>query len=130
MLLFFLMSIEVEYSDNNIPLIIIKTETINETKNITKYKNTLVKLGSGECSEVYLFELENGDKIAGKIIKKGDIENKNEQGLKDKINLQKSFNRPDIVKVIDYFENNNYIFIFLEYCKNLSLKDLINKRGK
>ena len=87
MLIFLLMSINIKYSENDLPLVIIKTEIINETKNITKYKNTLVKLGSGECSEVYLFESENGDKIAGKIIKKGDNEDKNEQGLKDKINL-------------------------------------------
>ena len=42
--------------------------------------------------------------------------------------IQNSINRPDIVKIIDYSENDTYVFLFLEYCKNKSLENLINKR--
>ena len=122
------MSSEIIYSQDDIPIYIING------KNNTKYKNTLESLGNGGFGYVYKFELENGDIVAGKIIDKkkykGENKIKKEQLLKDEINIQKSFNRPDIVKVIDYMEDKKYFFIFLEYCKNGSLQNLVKKRGK
>ena len=123
------MSSKINYSEDGIPIYIISEEPYT-----AKYKNTLEILGNGGYGKVYKFELENGDKVAGKVIDKEKYKGENiikkQQLLKDEINIQKSFNRPDIVKVIDYMEDEKYFFIFLEYCKNGSLQKLLKKRGK
>ena len=92
------------------------------------YKNLGEILGKGGFGSVYKFEEPNGNLIAGKIIRKDLYKNENIELLKQEIELQKSFNRPDIVKIINFHEEEKYIFIFLELCENGSLQDLINKR--
>ena len=77
----------------------------------------------------YLYENNKKEIIACKLMSKsyGGYQFLFRDSLEGII-IQNSINRPDIVKIIDYSENDAYVFLFLEYCKNKSLENLINKR--
>ena len=102
------------------------------------YKRLNENLGQGGFGKVYKFQVisgegsDNKEFIAGKIIKKEiyitdkRIEIKL---LQDEINLQKNLNRSDIVNVINYVDSDEYVYIFLELCKNGSLRKLLNDRN-
>ena len=101
------------------------------------YKRLNENLGQGGFGKVYKFQVISGDGsdnkefIAGKIIKKEKYINDKRieiKLLKDEINLQKNLNRSDIVKVINYVDSDEFVYIFLELCKNGSLMELLKKR--
>ena len=77
----------------------------------------------------YLYENNKKEIIACKLMSKsyGGYQFLYRDSLEGII-IQNSINRPDIVKIIDFSENETYVFLFLEYCKNKSLEKLINKR--
>ena len=120
------MSKDIITPENESPeLVKIEIEENGEKKQTKCYKHEL--LGKGGFGQVYKYTTENGDIIAGKIIdKKQNIKKK--IICQEEINIQKSFDRPDIVKIISYKEDEQFIFIFLEYCENGTLQKLIDKR--
>jgi len=89
-------------------------------------------LGKGAFGTCYLFRAIDKEDIqfyAGKIIKKEKISN-NKKSLLDEINIQRKFNNNSkVVKVKDYFEDDENVYIILEYCKNKSLLDYLIQRG-
>ena len=89
-------------------------------------------LGKGGFGQCYLFrDKEDMDYFyAGKIIKKENVFNQ-KKSLLDEINIQKQFkDNPKVVRVKDYFEDDENVYIILELCKNKSLLDYLYKRGR
>ncbi len=54
------------------------------------------------------------------------IQNVNDIELEKEINVLRSLNHPNIVKVYEYFSDSSYIYITFEYCKMGDLFDQIN----
>jgi len=44
------------------------------------------------------------------------------------VDIQKNLDHPNIVKIFEYFENSNYIFIVMEYLSGGELFDKILKQ--
>ena len=90
------------------------------------------KLGKGGFGTVYEIKLDDKNIFACKTINIQEFQKKyglgRENFMRNEINLQKSFNRPDIIKVKYHKENDNYMFIFLELCNKGSLLDLYNSK--
>ena len=118
-------SIEYLYKSDDIPNKIIYKNKDNKNE---IYENTK-DLAEDYISKTYLFQNKKKEKIAVKLIKKTEIINNN--SIEEMINIQKSIDRPDFSKFINYFEDNkkNNIFLILEYYQNDSLYDLVKKRS-
>jgi len=112
-----------------------KPEEIKDKDGNAKYVKFCNKvLGKGGFGTCYLFRSINKDDMnyyAGKIIQKKNVNNQ-KKSLTDEINIQKLFkNNSKIVGVKDYFEDDDNVYIILEYCKNKSLQDyLIQREGR
>jgi len=96
-----------------------------------KYDNIVLGKGAfGECFQFRAIDKEDMNFYAGKIIKKEKVSN-HKKSLIDEINIQRKFkDNPKVVKVKDYFEDDENVYIILELCKNKSLLDYLKKRGK
>ena len=55
---------------------------------------------------------------------------KNQNMFDDEIEIHKPLNHPNIVKLIDTFENNEKLYLLLEYCENKDLLELLINRKK
>ena len=101
-------------------------------KNMKYIKYDDIELGRGgfgECFQFRAIDKEDMNFYAGKIIKKEKVGN-NRKSLLDEIKVQKQFkDNPKVVKVKDYFEDDENVYIILELCKNKSLADYLKKRG-
>ena len=94
----------------------------------TYYKGKLLgKGGFGQC-----FEFEDKDNhliYAGKIVDKDILTgDKKQENIREEIRIQRTFNSPKILKVNNYFEDSENIYIVTELCKNGTLSDLMKKR--
>ena len=64
------------------------------------------------------------EKVGIKIIKKSTLEtNKDIELVKSEIDIMSIINHKNIIKLIDTFENEEYIFIVIEYMKGGNLTD-------
>ena len=113
--------IKCSYNSDNIP---IKITYYNKNKEEKVYEYNK-PLAEDYISRTYLFENEGKEKIAVKLIKKLRVINNRQ--IIEMIEIQKSINRPDFSKFINKFEDENYIFIILEYYLNDSLYNLVKK---
>ena len=85
-----------------------------------KGKFGLVKLGVHRGS---------GRKVAIKIINKKLVSAIDVQQVKTEIDILKIAKHPNIIQLYDVFENENYIYIIMEYCAGGDLFSYIEKRG-
>lgn len=60
---------------------------------------------------------ESKQRVAIKIINKQNILSKDYDLLKNEVEILKVCQHPNIIKMYDYIENSNYIYIILEYCE-------------
>ena len=64
------------------------------------------------------------EKVGIKIIKKSTLEtNKDIELVKSEIDIMSIIKHKNIIKLIDTFENEEYIFIVIEYMKGGNLTD-------
>ena len=107
-------------------------ETKSKNENIRYIKWEEKALGKGAFGICYKFraiDKKDMNFYAGKIIKKEKVSN-NKKSLLDEINIQKQFkDNPKVVKVKDYFEDDENVYIILELCENKSLLDYLEHRG-
>ena len=72
---------------------------------------------------------QNGRKVAIKIINKKLVCSIDVQQVKTEIDILKIAKHPNIIQLYDVFENENYIYIIMEYCPGGDLFSYIEKRG-
>jgi len=87
------------------------------------YYDVLSDIGKGKFGIVKLgIHKKTGEKVAIKIISK-NMAMKDKELVRTEINIMKLCRHPNIVRLLDHFENAEYIFIVMEY---LSGGDLAN----
>ena len=108
----------------------------NENKIISKNRNTLAdvykiegRLGEGGYGQVYLVRHKKMDLLrAMKVI---PVNSQYEEGKTDEeIELLKQLDHPNIVKLFEYFSDNDRYYLITEYCKGGDLFELIKKKKK
>lgn len=73
------------------------------------------KLGEGAFSVVYAaINKETKEKVAIKVIKKYQLDEKQKANVMKEVNLMSQLNHPNVVKLIDFIENDHYYFIIQE----------------
>lgn len=100
---------------------IVMQESIDENKrqiasrkSIERYKMGGV-LGEGAFSVVYsAVDLVSKEKVAIKIIKKYQLDQKQRDNVLKEVNLMKQLNHPNIVRLIEFIENENYFYLVQE----------------
>jgi Ca2+-binding EF-hand superfamily protein len=97
--------------------------------NFFDYYEMLEDLGEGKFGKVKLgVYKKTREKVAIKIIKKSSLENlKDIELVKSEIDIMKLCRHPNVVKLIDHFENSEYIFIVMELLKGGNLGEYFNK---
>jgi len=100
---------------------------------LSKYKFGF-SLGEGAYSEVFLAtSLETGDKVAIKRVQKlskNDLWTKRKGAQHDEIRLLMLVNHPKIIKLKEFFETRDKLYIVQEYCAGGSLSDMIRREKK
>ncbi|KAI9469947.1 MAG: kinase-like domain-containing protein [Benjaminiella poitrasii] len=111
-------------NDEDIPAIIV------DHKRKKQYKK-LRCLGSGAFGKVYRIQKEtNGQYFAAKIVSKRSLCDKStRKKLFAEINIHRSLKHDYIVKLIEYAEDKNNIYLVLEYCPNNTLSEMLKNRG-
>lgn len=95
---------------------------------LNKYKNKR-RLGKGAYGDVYLVEDDKGQLYALKLISVRMIENEPHlrEYLDGEIECMKTMNSQNIIKLYDVSEDEQSIYLLLEYCDG---GDLINYQAK
>jgi len=90
------------------------------------------ELGKGSYGCVKLaLDKTNGQKYAIKIMsKKAIFEYSNKENLKREINIQRNINHPHITRLYNYFEDNENVYLVLEYAENGSLFHYLRRKKK
>ena len=101
----------------------------NFNENIQDSYNFKNKLGEGGFGTVFLIEHKTtGEVFACKRLAKKKI--KNRETIFSEINLMKSLDHPNIVKLLEVYEDNTYIFMVMENLLGGELFDEILARAK
>eukprot|EP00761_Pharyngomonas_kirbyi_P014910 gb/GECH01014941.1/.p1 GENE.gb/GECH01014941.1/~~gb/GECH01014941.1/.p1 ORF type:complete len:654 (+),score=134.41 gb/GECH01014941.1/:1-1962(+) len=91
----------------------------------------LGKGGFARCYELTPIHKDDVGIYAGKVIDKATlVKPKTKQKLSTEIKIHKSLDHENIVKFYRFFEDNNYVYIMLELCKNQSMMELLKKRKR
>ena len=86
-------------------------------------------LGEGKFGLVKLgIHKKTGEKVAIKIIKKDSMVNKDLELVRSEIDIMKLCKHDNVVRLLDHFENSEFIFIIMEYLEGGNLSDFIAKR--
>ncbi|KAL5267775.1 hypothetical protein ACHWQZ_G004727 [Mnemiopsis leidyi] len=100
-----------------------------DVEKISKKYELKEVLGSGAFSEVCLaVHKETGKKFAVKCIDKKSLKGK-EDSLENEIAVLKRANHPNIVKMIEMFEDKNYLYLVMDLVTGGELFDRIVERG-
>ncbi|OHS97375.1 Aurora kinase [Tritrichomonas foetus] len=108
-------------------------DVTNEIKEILNQHNyDLIKMvGKGGFSVVFLVTSRkyNNTEFVVKAVFLNRSESTNDQLIKNEIDSLEKLNHPNIIKLYEYFQENNIIFLILEYCQNGSILSKIKKNG-
>lgn len=76
-------------------------------------------LGRGSYAEVRLARYKEGEKAgelaAVKIMRKDEMDDRDLQDVRREVEILKSLNHENIVKVFEYFENSRFVYVVMEY---------------
>ena len=93
-----------------------------------KYK-ILDKLGSGSFGKVYLAQNKfTKEKVAMKEIKKANKDLLSDGEIKDEIEILKSLDHPDIVRIIESYNTKDSYVLITEYCEGGELYDQVRNQ--
>ena len=93
-----------------------------------KYK-IVDKLGSGSFGKVFLAENKyTKEKVAMKEIKKSNKDLLSDGEIKDEIDILKSLDHPDIVRIIESFNTKDSYVLVTEYCEGGELYDQVRNQ--
>ena len=84
--------------------------------------------GIGEKDYYEFIDSETNEKFNTRIIPKNDKEKM--EFLSNEIKIHRFCKHPNIASFQRYFEDSKNVYILQEFCKNGTLKDLINKRKR
>lgn len=86
-------------------------------------------LGEGKFGLVKLgIHKKTGEKVAIKIIKKDAMDNKDLELVRSEIDIMKLCKHHNVVRLLDHFENSEFIFIVMEYLSGGNLSDYFHKK--
>ena len=89
------------------------------------------KIGQGAFGKVNLgLHILSGRVVAIKSFIKSNCSKKKLDRIINERNIMKELNNKNIIKILDYFEDKNYIFIIMEYINGGDLYTFIRKRIK
>lgn len=95
---------------------------------IEQYYHKYEKIGEGAYSNVYKGYHQNLSKIFAIKEINISIHQKNIERFREEVKLMKNLNHNNIVKLYDTIENEDYMYLILEYCEHGDLKKFLNKR--
>lgn len=105
-----------------------KLDVIQTQKREIKYGRyeMLKHLGTGSFATVHLAkDIKTGDLVAMKFIDKVNFQGPEASTIYEEIDLMKTINHKNIVKLIDVIETDTVLCIVMEYCENGELYNLI-----
>ena len=97
--------------------------------NFFDYYEMLDDLGEGIFGSVKLgMEKKTKERVAIKIIKKEKTKDSDIELVRTEIDIMKLCHHPNVVRLLDHFENGEYIFIVMEYIRGGNLTDYMNHK--
>lgn len=104
-----------------------------EGRRVGKYRVTK-SLGSGSSSRVKMGVcLDNGEKVAIKIVKRDyddpESKKKKEERIYREVLISSLLSHPHIVRLKNFYFNENYFFLVFEYVKGVQLLDIVLENG-
>jgi len=108
---------------------------VNVMKKVTGYSNILDiydikgKLGNGKFGLVKMgIHKITGQKVAVKIMSKKEMTEKDKELVKTEVDILKICQHPNVIKLLDIFENLDYYYIIMEYCSGGDFFMYLEKR--
>ena len=95
---------------------------------IGNYYHKYEQIGKGAYSTVYKAYHNDLSKIFAVKEINISIHKKNIERFREEIFLMNKLNHQNILKLYETIEDDNYIYLILEYCENGDLKNFLNKR--
>ena len=96
--------------------------------NFFDYYEMLDDIGEGKFGLVKLgVHKSTKERVAIKIIEKSSMKDNDAELVKTEIDIMKLCHHPNIVRLLDHFENAEYIFIVMEYLSGGSLSNYLKK---
>jgi len=106
-----------------------KIKQVTGFRNIYDYYQIKGDLGRGKFGEVKLgVDIKTQQKVAIKTIKKKDVPVNELELQRREIDVLRMCDHPNVVKLVDTFENSEYFFIVLEYLNGGDLFEYLNKK--
>lgn len=109
---------------------------MNAIKKVTGYANLTdiydikEKLGNGKFGLVRLgYHKQTNRKVAIKIMNKKDMTTQDLELVRTEIEILKICQHPNIIRILDVYENLEFMYIVMEYCSGGDLFTYIEKRG-
>ena len=98
--------------------------------NFFDYYEMLDDLGEGIFGSVKLgVEKKTKERVAIKIIKKNKAKQSDIELVRTEIDIMKLCHHPNVVQLLDHFENAEYIFIVMEYIRGGRLTDYMKEKN-
>lgn len=99
-------------------------------QNFTDFYEMKGDLGEGKFGLVKLgIHKSTSEKVAIKIIKKDAMDNKDLELVRSEIDIMKLCKHENVVRLLDHFENSEFIFIVMEYLAGGDLSEYFKKRN-
>ena len=97
--------------------------------NLTDIYEISSKIGNGKFGLIKVgINKKTGQKVAIKILCKKDMTNQDLELMRTEIEILKICQHPNIIQLYDVFENTDYFYIIIEYCKGRDLFSYLEKR--